>query len=538
MLALLFGCLSDFPDRHRDFDGDGVTADEDCDDEEPTVGVLLWYYDADGDGYGGVMTATECDQPDHTVSRQGDCDDATKTIFPGAEEACDGKDNDCDERIDDVSPGAPGSFLVWPDSDGDKFGDMRAPPTGTCVEGISDHTDCNDGNADVNPGETEVCGDGFDTDCDQGCGDCCFGDGEGGDNTISDAPFALYSSKGAQVGRALLSGDLFAESTPAAPVDSFAVGAPQTGGGTVWAVPRTAMGFGNIDVDDLRPDQEIAILRGATSGDLFGTALASIEGEAGIDLLVGAPRAEELVGSVVTQGAVYRLEGPLAVGSSVERIEVAFYAEDASWFGSDILTGFDFKGDGTADDVLVSAVNEAFDGEPFTRGAVYLFYGPTSQDSIADRISGTDDWGGFGTSIAAGDLDGSGGEDLLVGKAGPDAVDPEIGVFFGRADLGSIDDDDADFSFASLPNGMNLGSAIALGDFDGDGHTDVAAGASVPGEFGSGNAMVHVYLNDGTFTTVRTADVSLDEDDLTFVGTPTDRSGHRAGRRGLRPRRG
>ena len=30
----------------------------------------------------------------------GDCDDDNSSIYPGADELCDGEDNDCDEQID------------------------------------------------------------------------------------------------------------------------------------------------------------------------------------------------------------------------------------------------------------------------------------------------------------------------------------------------------------------------------------------------------------------------------------------------------
>ena len=52
----------------------------------------------DGDGDGRV--AARCD-PD------GDCDDAEPSVFPGSAERCDGKDNDCDEIVDEANDGAP-----------------------------------------------------------------------------------------------------------------------------------------------------------------------------------------------------------------------------------------------------------------------------------------------------------------------------------------------------------------------------------------------------------------------------------------------
>ena len=55
----------------------------------------------------------------------------------------------------------------YADSDGDSYGDINvsvvdcAQPSGY----VTDNTDCDDSEATVNPGETEVC-DGLDNDCD------------------------------------------------------------------------------------------------------------------------------------------------------------------------------------------------------------------------------------------------------------------------------------------------------------------------------------------------------------------------------------
>ncbi|MFZ5481239.1 MAG: lectin-like protein, partial [Myxococcota bacterium] len=76
---------------------------------------------------------------------RGDCDDASPAAYPGAEEACDGVDNDCDDTtVEDV------------DLDGDGF---------TMCDG-----DCDDGAAAALPGGVEVC-DGVDNDCDGGVDD-------------------------------------------------------------------------------------------------------------------------------------------------------------------------------------------------------------------------------------------------------------------------------------------------------------------------------------------------------------------------------
>ena len=97
-----------------------------------------YFADADGDGYGDpTVYASECEPPSGHVADGTDCDDADSSVHPGAEEACDGVDRDCDGESLPV--------LTWyEDGDADGYGDPDETledcfqPSGY----VDNHADC------------------------------------------------------------------------------------------------------------------------------------------------------------------------------------------------------------------------------------------------------------------------------------------------------------------------------------------------------------------------------------------------------------
>ncbi len=149
--------------------------DDDCDgdiDEDDAIDATTWYYDRDGDAWGDAgLTTVACEAPAGTAAVAGDCDDLDDAISPDRSEVCDGIDNDCDGDTDEDAVDATTFYL---DDDLDGYADADpslgetacAPSAATYIEvATGDAVDCDDSDAGVNPGATEVC-DAVDNDCD------------------------------------------------------------------------------------------------------------------------------------------------------------------------------------------------------------------------------------------------------------------------------------------------------------------------------------------------------------------------------------
>ncbi len=174
------------------------------------------------------------------------------------------------------------------------------------------------------------------------------------------------------------------------------------------------------------------------------------------------------------------------------------------FFGNALAVG-DFNGDGFLD----LAVGVPGDNIGQNRGAVNVIYGSPdglrgqgSQEWIQGRdgVEGNaerDDF--FGSSLAAGDFDNDGFDDLAVGVPGEDNAQGIVAILYGTsAGLSAVRDqvwNQSDLAGGSRNNGDRFGTALTVGDFNGDGFRDLAIGTPLRN---NASGLVHVVYGSPT----------------------------------------
>jgi hypothetical protein len=138
-----------------------------------------------------------------------------------------------------------------------------------------------------------------------------------------------------------------------------------------------------------------------------------------------------------------------------------------------VVTG-DFDGDGNTDVAL--GVPESDLGRP-TGGAVFVFRGGSEglPSEPSWTLTGETDTASLGTVLAAGDLDGDGHDDLAVSAPGADVTVADSGaVFLYRFDA------DGPVPLRAPLTGLgrgNFGAALVIADVDGDEDADLIVGS-------------------------------------------------------------
>jgi hypothetical protein len=187
--------------------------------------------------------------------------------------------------------------------------------------------------------------------------------------------------------------------------------------------------------------------------------------------------------------------------------------------GHSVSSAGDVDGDGL-DDVLIGASEESTGGS--AAGAAYLVFAASLQGSTEIDLGDADikiigqSSSEAGVSVSsAGDLDGDGLDDLLVGAEGTDDTYVLLGSSLGSASE-LIMDEDADYVLSGEAGGDYAGTSVSsAGDVDGDGLADILVGAPVENSGGSVAGATYLVLGSSLGSTVQ---ISLADADYKFIG--------------------
>ncbi|MES2645222.1 MAG: MopE-related protein [Myxococcota bacterium] len=395
-----------------------------------------------------------------------DCDDYDSSVNPGANEHCDGVDEDCDGSIDEDAVDAAESHV---DADGDGYGD----PDGTTVECdpprsyVMNGRDCDDRDASSHPGATERC-DGADNDCDGRV-----------DADAADPPIWYADADGDGYGDSAVSYGACEEA------DGYVANDDDCDDTSALMHPGYSEVCGNGLDDDCAAYTGDActyetVELTASSATLVGRtadeeACAAVSGAGDVDddgyddLLVGASGT-----GAGTEGAYWArgpISGTLGLGLADAHLEGLAPGDGA---GASVAAAGDVDDDGLAD-VLFGAPLEA-DGAT-APGAAWLRYGPqmTGCEPFCDGaiFVGTADAERAGASVAGpGDVDGDGYDDVVVGapgRAGGGGAYLVTGTPSGSVSLA-----DADAILVGEGSGRAGDRVYRAGDIDSDGYADFA----------------------------------------------------------------
>ncbi|WP_170359893.1 FG-GAP repeat protein [Ruegeria arenilitoris] len=289
--------------------------------------------------------------------------------------------------------------------------------------------------------------------------------------------------------------------------DDIILGTPRSdangvNAGGAYVVFGAGSGLTDIDLANLSPSQGYKIL-GIGPDDYAGQSVSSagdINGDGFDDVILGAPGnfsyTANFSGAYVVYGKASGFSdidlGTLSASDGFSILgENSALAGPPYGLGAVVADAGDVNGDGI-DDFLVNYPASAAGGS--YAGETYVLYGKTSgfTDIDVSNLSAADgftiegansvDYSGFRSS-SAGDINGDGFDDLIIGGGFSNNFDGGAHVIFGSGtglpdiDLGNLSAG-AGFEISTNQSGIQLGEAVAgIGDVNGDGIDDIALSA-------------------------------------------------------------
>jgi len=262
------------------------------------------------------------------------------------------------------------------------------------------------------------------------------------------------------------------------PIQSTA-GDPNEGAAYIYLGSASGIASGSVTVAS-------TTLVGSSPNLNLGWAVAAagdVNGDGYDDLIVGAPEG-------AGRGAALIFEGTASGIASGAAFAVAssYLLSDANsaGFGSAVTAG-DVNGDGYSD-VAIGA--PSYQGAAGAEGAAFVFLGgpsgiPTATtlaSAYANVVAGSPAIAGLGYSVALGDVNGDGYQDLLVGAPSSGATHANEGTaYVSLGGPGGLVNGGISFANSTIESnqaGARLGYTVAnAGDLNGDGFDDLAIGA-------------------------------------------------------------
>ncbi len=230
---------------------------------------------------------------------------------------------------------------------------------------------------------------------------------------------------------------------------------------------------------------------GEAGGDNFGASLSTagdMNGDGYDDVIIGAHNNDE-AGNLA--GKVYIYLGGASMDGTAD---LTMTGEAASnYFGYSVSSAGDINGDGFGD-VIIGAYGNGDNGT--SAGKVYIYFGGSTLDNTADvTIAGENGGDSFGWSVAAaGDVNGDGYGDVLVGSSGNDDNASGAGkayLYFGSENMDTL----ADFTKLGEAENDQLGGCVSsAGDVNGDGYADILLGVYRNDDAGTDAGKVYLYM--------------------------------------------
>jgi len=241
-------------------------------------------------------------------------------------------------------------------------------------------------------------------------------------------------------------------------VDDILVGSPHNG-------------RGHVDLYSGHTGLLLHRFKGAQAGDSFGWSVSSagdVDHDGHADVLIGAT---QLIAGAGTGYAV------IESGRTYRPIRKLDGEENGDQFGSGAGWTHDVDRDGIPDQIV-----GARDAGPGDRGRVYVFSGRTGAQLFAiDATRHGHDFGSFFVA-GVGDVNGDGTPDLYAADYGDttNGVDA-AGNGSGRAAVYSGRSGRRLLAWLGDAAGAGLGPGRSAGDVDGDGHPDLIVGSYLSG---------------------------------------------------------